>query len=136
MVSVDRRESRASEVEAELRDRVVRLVASRGVPRARVRAAVSQVVAALPSSLPVTRGASAASVPAVLATFSSTRADLSSALHLAATAAGVRVLDIGRAHEGRHSVVAALVPEDQRDRLAALAASVGAALSLREARDP
>ena len=129
MVSPDRRESAESALEAELRERVTRLVAPRGVSRARVIAAVRQVVAALPAA----RAAATANEPSLLATFAGTRADLGSALRAAATTAGVRVLHAGRGREGRHTVIAALVRRADRDRLPALATSVGAVLNVNEA---
>ena len=127
MVSVDRRDSAESALEAELRERVMRLVATRGVSPARVQATVRQVVAALPAA------SVAAPEPSLLATFAATRADLLSALRAAAPGAGVRLLHAGRGIEGRHTVCAVLVPDTDRDKLSALAASVGALLSVGEA---
>lgn len=116
-------------LEEALRERVTRLVALRGVTPARVRAAVSQVVAALPAA----RAASVAGERTLLATFAGTRPDLASALHVAGAAAGVGFMRAGRGSAGRHTVVAALVPVASRDKLAALAAAVGASVAVGEA---
>lgn len=128
MVTRDRRESADRALEAELQDRVTRLVAARGVPRARVSAAVRQVVAALPAAR-----AAAPDVPSLLATFAATRADLGSALRAAAAGAGVAFVQSGRGTVGRHTVIAAVVHRADGDKLPALAAAVGAALSVGEA---
>ena len=117
------------DLEVALRERVTRLVASRGVTMARVRAAVSQVVAALPAA----RAAAVASEPSVLATFAGTRPDLASALRVAGAAAGIRFVRAGRGSAGRHTVVTALVAAADHDKLAALAATVGAAIFMGEA---
>ena len=122
-------ESTDRALEAALRARVTRLVASRGVTPSRVRAAVSQVVAALPAA----RAAAAASEPSLLVTFAGTRPDLASALRVAATAAGVGFTRAGRGTAGRHTVVTALVAASDRDTLAALAAKVGARVAVGEA---
>ena len=134
MVTRDRRESADRALEAELQDRVTRLLAARGVPRARVSAAVRQVVAALPAlpALPADRAA-APDAPSLLATFAAPRADLGSALRSAAAGAGVAFVQSGRGTAGRHTVIAAVVRRADGDKLPALAAAVGAALSVGEA---
>ena len=128
MVTRDRRESADRALEAELQDRVTRLLAARGVPRARVSAAVRQVVAALPAAR-----AAAPDAPSLLATFAAPRADLGSALRSAAAGAGVAFVQSGRGTAGRHTVIAAVVRRADGDKLPALAAAVGAALSVGEA---
>ena len=131
MVTRDRRESADRALEAELQDRVTRLLAARGVPRARVSAAVRQVVAALPAARAAAPDAPDA--PSLLATFAAPRADLGSALRSAAAGAGVAFVQSGRGTAGRHTVIAAVVRRADGDKLPALAAAVGAALSVGEA---
>ena len=121
-------ESPGLALEEALRERVTRLVATRGVPAARVRAAVRQVVAALPA-----RAGPDAREVTVLATFAATRPDLASALRAAGAARGVRVVRAGHGSAGRHTVVAALVAAADREQLPAVAAALGASLAVGEA---
>ena len=128
----------SDELERALAARVAGLVEGRGIPRARVSAAVRQVVAALrrdaaPRTSEATMPSDHAATPLVLAALAAARPDLASATRAACSVAGVSITALGTGAAGRHTVVTLLVPAAARAALAAVAQSVGAAVTLLDA---
>ena len=128
----------SDELERALAARVAGMVEGRGIPRARVSAAVRQVVAALRRAAPP-RAAEApmprdhAGAPPILAALTAARPDLASATRAACTVAGISITSLGTGAAGRHTVVTLLVPAAARAALTAVAQSVGAAVTLLDA---
>ena len=120
-----------AELERAVAARVAGLVEGRGIPRARVTAAVRQVVAALPYEPPA--AAATGSAPTVLAAFAAARPDLASATRAACTAAGVAIASLGTGRAGRHTVVTLIAPAVAQAALAGVARSLGAAMTVLDA---
>jgi hypothetical protein len=113
-------------------ERVGRTLQGEGVPRQRVASAVDSVLAGLDRAT-VAPAVTPPSGPALVAAFTARSApDLASRVRRALEQAGVAVLAAGSATSGRHTVVTARVPATSRDALSAVAAGIGAAVSVHE----
>ena len=110
--------------------RVSRKVSGHGVTRRSIESAVDRVLAALPTDM-----LPPAVTPRIAVLSAASAPDLASRARRALERSGVRVLDIGTGSAGRHTVATVRYAGDSSADLHAVAAELGASLSLLDDAD-